>query len=238
MASIIGVIPARYDSKRFPGKPLALLHGLPIIFWVFKQAKMALSNVLVATDDERIKMVVEGFGGDVKLTSPLHCSGTDRIAEAVSSLDVELVINIQGDQPLIPPQMINEVVKELEDPSVLMVTLKREMDEKERDNPNIVKVVVDKDDFALYFSRSPIPYSGKYYKHIGIYGYKRDFLMEFVRMPRGRLEIGEDLEQLRPLENGYKIKVKTTEYDSPSVDTEEDLIKIQNYGKGNWNGHS
>lgn len=230
-SKIIGVIPARYASKRFPGKPLALLDGKPIIWWVFNRAKMALDNVLIATDDERIRDVVEGFGGNVVMTSHLHKSGTDRIAEAVFPLDVDLAINIQGDQPFIKPEMIKEVVSLLQDPSILMATLKKKIKESEKDNPNIVKVVVDKDDFALYFSRSCIPYSGEYYKHIGIYGYRKDFLMEFTRLPAGKLEIGEDLEQLRALEHGYKIKVGTTQYDSPSIDCEDDLI---NYDKRHW----
>ncbi len=227
MSSIIGVIPARYSSKRFPGKPLALLNGKSIIWWVFNAAKKALDDVLIATDDERIKKEVENFRGDVIMTSPLHKSGTDRIAEAVCNLNIDVVINIQADQPLIPPEMIKEVVKELQAPSILMATLKKEIKDIEADNPNIVKVVCDKDDFALYFSRSKIPYFGKYYKHIGIYGYKKDFLNCFTKMAQGRLEIEEDLEQLRALENGYRIKVATTEYDSPSVDTEEDLMNLR-----------
>ncbi|MEW6102525.1 MAG: 3-deoxy-manno-octulosonate cytidylyltransferase [bacterium] len=229
MPSIVGVIPARYASKRFPGKPLALLKGKSIIWWVFNQAKKALDNVLIATDDERIKKEAENFGANVIMTSPEHPSGTDRIGEVVKTLDVSLVINIQGDQPLIPPEMIQGVIKELQNPSILMATLKKEIDKNLADNPNIVKVVVDKDDFALYFSRGKIPYSGRYYKHIGIYGYKKDFLLTFINLPKGKLEIEEDLEQLRALENGYKIKVATTEYDSPSIDTKEDLKEIQKY---------
>lgn len=233
-SKIIGVIPTRYTSKRFPGKPLAILNGKPIIWWVFNASKKALDNVLVATDDERIKDIVEGFGGDVVMTSNLHSSGTDRIGEAVASLDVEVVINIQGDQPFIPSEMIKELVFLMQDPSIIMATLKKGIKEEEKYNPNIVKVVVDKQDFALYFSRSPIPYSGKCYKHIGIYGYRKDFLMKFTKLARGKLEIEEDLEQLRALENGYKIKVKTTQYDSPSIDCEDDLIKMQN-DKRYWN---
>lgn len=233
-SKIIGVIPARYASKRFPGKPLAILNGKPIIWWVFNASKKALDNVLVATDDERIKNFVESFGGNVVMTSHLPSSGTDRIAEAVSSLNVEIVINIQGDQPFIPPLMIKELVSLIKDPSIVMATLKKEIKEEEKDNPNIVKVVVDKDDFALYFSRSPIPYSGKCYKHIGIYGYKKGFLMKFTKLEHGMLEIEEDLEQLRALENGYKIKVGITQYDSLSIDSPEDLIKMQN-DKRDWN---
>jgi len=228
MHSVIGVIPARFGSKRFPGKPLALLDGKPIIYWVFNRAKKALDNVVIATDDERIKKEALKFNAPCIMTSPLHSSGTDRIAEVVFPLDVELVVNIQGDQPLIPPEMIREVINEVSKPDIQIATLKKEIDKEGADNPNIVKVVVDKDDFALYFSRSRIPYSGVCYKHIGIYGYKRDFLLRFIKLPRGRLEQDEDLEQLRVLENGYKIKVVTTEYDSPSVDTEKDLLSLEN----------
>ncbi|MEW6006815.1 MAG: 3-deoxy-manno-octulosonate cytidylyltransferase [bacterium] len=231
MLSVIGVIPARYASKRFHGKPLALLNGKPVIWWVFNQAKKALDNVIIATDDERIKKEGESFGAPVVMTSPLHPSGSDRIAETVKTLKVDLVINIQGDQPFIPPQMIKKVIKELQDPSLLMATLKKEIPKEEADNPNIVKVVCDKDDFALYFSRSKIPYSGRYYKHIGIYGYKKDFLLTFVALSKGRLERDEDLEQLRALENGYKIKVATTKYDSLSIDTKEDLEEILKHFK-------
>ncbi|MEW6680045.1 MAG: 3-deoxy-manno-octulosonate cytidylyltransferase [bacterium] len=229
-AKIIGVIPARYASKRFPGKPLAILKGKPIIWWVFNQARKALDDVIIATDDERIKKEGESFA-PVVMTSPLHPSGSDRIAEAVKNLEVDLVINIQGDNPFIPPEMIKEVIKELQDPAVLMATLKKEISKEEADSPNIVKVVCDKDDFALYFSRSKIPYSGRYYKHIGIYGYKKDFLLTFINLPKGRLERDEDLEQLRVLENGYKIKVTTTQYDSPSIDTKEDLEEILKHFK-------
>jgi len=224
---IIGVIPARLKSRRLPEKPLINLCGKPLIQWVYEQSKKALDNIIIATDDERIRSVAEGFGANVVMTSNKHQSGTDRVREAVSDIDVTYVVNIQGDQPLIPPSMINELVDCLINSEVPMVTLKKEITRDEVENPNIVKVVCDRNDLALYFSRSVIPYSGVCHKHIGIYGYRKDFLFKFAQLPQGILEKKEGLEQLRALEHGYKIKVKTTEYDSFSVDTEEDFLLVK-----------
>ncbi|MFH0775797.1 MAG: 3-deoxy-manno-octulosonate cytidylyltransferase [bacterium] len=222
---IIGVIPARFSSTRFPGKVLADLWGKPMLWWTYNQAKKALPNIIIATDDERIKEVAETFGADVVMTSSSHPSGTDRVAEAISGIDVDVVINIQADEPLIPPEMIRQVAKLLEQ-GVLMATLRRRIEKEEARDPNIVKVVCDVESYALYFSRTPIPHNGDFYKHIGIYGYKKDFLMDFVKLSPTPLEKQERLEQLRALEHGYKIKVGLTEYNSISVDTPEDLEAV------------
>lgn len=225
-SKIIGVIPARFSSKRFPGKVLADVCGKPMLWWTYNQAKKALSNIIIATDDERVKEVAEGFGADVVMTKPTHPSGTDRVAEAVSDIPVDAVINIQADEPLIPPEMIMEVAKLLDETDVLMATLKKRIERQEAEDPNIVKVVCDVKGYALYFSRALIPHNGDFYKHIGIYGYKKDFLMKLVNLLPTPLEKSEKLEQLKVLEHGYKIKVGLTEYDSISVDTPSDIKKL------------
>ena len=236
----LGIIPARYHSTRFIGKPLADICGKPMIEHVYERASKSksLRSVTVATDDKRIARKVEEFGGNTILTSSHHKSGTDRIAEAVIKLDTDdtdLIVNIQGDQPLVDPEMIDEAIRPFVNvPSLMMATLScRLKNNNELRNPNIVKVVVDRDGFALYFSRSPIPYvrdqddSVCFYKHIGIYVYRRDFLLKFTRMPQSILEKAEMLEQLRALENGYKVMVVKTDFDSIEVDTPEDLEKVK-----------
>ncbi|MBI4619512.1 MAG: 3-deoxy-manno-octulosonate cytidylyltransferase [Desulfobacterales bacterium] len=236
----IGIIPARYHSTRFVGKPLADICGKPMIEHVYDRASRAdsLTSVTVATDDERIFRKVEEFGGRAILTSSHHKSGTDRIAEALIQLDVkdtDLIVNIQGDQPLLEPATVDEIIRPfVNDPSLLMATLCCRIEtEDEIRNPNVVKVVVDKDGFALYFSRSPIPYvreqdtAPPFYKHIGIYAYRKDFLLRFTKMPQSELEKAEMLEQLRALENGYRIKAVNTLFDSVEVDTQEDLEKVK-----------
>ncbi|MDI6751832.1 MAG: 3-deoxy-manno-octulosonate cytidylyltransferase [bacterium] len=223
---IIGVIPARFSSTRFPGKVLADLWGKPMLWWTYNQAIKALPNIIITTDDERVKNVAEDFGADVVMTSPSHPSGTDRVAEAVSNIDVDMVINIQADEPLIPPEMIRQVTELLNEQGVFMATLRKKIEKKEAEDHNIVKVVCDIEDYALYFSRSAIPYNGDFYKHIGIYGYKKDFLMDFVKLSPTPLEKQERLEQLRALEHGYRTKVGLTRHNSISVDTQEDLDVI------------
>lgn len=236
----IGIIPARYHSTRLVGKPLADICGKPMIEHVYERASRSdsLASVTVATDDERILRKVEEFGGRVILTASHHKSGTDRIAEALSKLDVEdtdLVVNIQGDQPLLQPTTVDKVIRPLiDDPSLVMGTLScRIRTQDEVRNPNVVKVVVDKDGFALYFSRFPIPYIRAqditiyHYRHIGIYVYRKEFLLRFTQMPQSKLEKAEMLEQLRALENGYRIKVVDTCFDSVEVDTPEDLEKVK-----------
>jgi len=241
----ICVIPARYGSTRFPGKPLAFLKNKPIIQHVYERAKSSkmIDEVFVATDDSRILHTVESFGGKAIMTSSKHPSGTDRIAEAVDKLlkegynlqESSIVINLQGDEPLIKKEMIDQLIDLMKNENDSIGTLAKRI-EKEDDffNPNIVKVVFDKNGYALYFSRSPIPFDREkfikgfsknnfMYKHIGIYGYNVRILKNFVGLPMSRLEEIESLEQLRALENGIKIKVGLTEYDSFGIDTPEDL---------------
>jgi len=230
---VIGVIPARLDSTRFPAKVLADLWGKPIIQHVYERARKAkrLDEVLIATDDEKIFDTAKKFGAEVVMTSKKHLTGTDRVSEAVKKNNAEIVINIQADVPLISPLMIDRVAEVLLDDSTLvMATLMKKIEKKEEFyNPNVVKVVIDKQGFALYFSRSPIPYlkdNFVSYKHIGVYGYRKDFLLTFVQLPRSPLEKIENLEQLRVLENGYKIKMIETDYELIEVDTKEDLRNI------------
>ncbi len=234
----LGVIPARYGSTRFEGKPLELIDGKPMIEWVYKRASLSkLDKIVVATDHMGIKEVVEGFGGEAILTSNQHETGTDRIAEVANYYeDYDVIINVQGDEPLINPQMIDSLIKPfLDDNNLQMATLKYKLDNLEEiDNPNNVKVICDKDDFAIYFSRCPIPYRRNlnmdlYYKHVGVYGYKRDFVMNYAKMPQTPMEKSESLEQLRVLENGYKIKVVETNHKILGVDTVEDLKKVNDF---------
>ncbi len=236
----IGIIPARYSSVRFPGKALANLLHRPLIQWVYERAmeSASLERVIVATDDRRILEVVKAFGGEAQLTSPNHTSGTERVAEVAEELDFEIVVNIQGDQPLVEPKAIDSLVSStLDDPEADMATLISGIaDEDELHNPNVVKVVFDRKGFALYFSRYAIPHlrnspsnagSPTYYKHIGVYSYRRDPLLRLAQLSPTPLEVSEGLEQLRALESGVKIKVFETPYPSLSVDTQEDLAKVE-----------
>ncbi len=234
---VIGVIPARYESTRLKYKLLKDLRGKPILQWTWEAAKQAhlLDDLIVACDHPELKKSAEGFGAKVVLTSPDQPSGTDRIAEAVSNLEVTIVVNIQGDEPLIHPSTINKVVEAmLSDGEVLMATAKKKIDQDEEiSNPNVVKVVTGKDDWAIYFSRFPIPYyrsqniSKNYYKHLGIYAYTKDFLYTFKNLGPSFLEEAERLEQLRVVEAGYKIKVVETGFNSWGVDTEQDLQHLE-----------
>ena len=232
---VIIVIPARYGSTRFEGKPLAEINGKPMIYHVYQRAKKVkcVDDVIVATDDERIKKAVEAFNGKAVMTSKEHKSGTDRVAEVAERIDADIIVNVQGDEPLISPEAIEQAVMPLvENKKIRMSTLMTKITkEAEYNDHNIVKVVTDKEGFALYFSRSLIPYPrGKQrlnaYKHIGIYVYRKDFLIRFAAMSQTPLEQTESLEQLRVLENGFKIKVVETDYDSISVDTPRDLEVI------------
>ncbi|MGF6906600.1 3-deoxy-manno-octulosonate cytidylyltransferase [Fusobacterium sp. PH5-44] len=234
----LGVIPARYKSTRLEGKPLKNICGYPMIQWVYQRSKLSkLDDIVVATDDIRIKEVVESFGGNAIITKGDHSNGTSRIAEVCEKMkDYDVVINIQGDEPLIDPKMINQLIDAFKDDSnLVMSTLKEKIKNFELvENPNIVKVITDKNEMALYFSRSPIPYPREkneeiYYKHIGIYGYKRTFVIEYSNMKETLLEKSESLEQLRVLENGYKIKVIETPYKVIGVDTKEDLERVVDY---------
>jgi 3-deoxy-manno-octulosonate cytidylyltransferase (CMP-KDO synthetase) len=237
---IYALIPARYGSSRFPGKPLAPIAGKPMVQHVFQCAANCpeISQVLVATDDERIFKCVHDFNGKAIMTRPDHKSGTDRIAEATHQLgiqDDDLIVNIQGDQPLFQSSAISDLISPmLRNPDIPMGTLKYRIKEsKDIENPNIVKVVTDHNDFAIYFSRFPIPFYRDqqshqvHHKHIGIYIYRKDFLITFSRLPEGILEASEKLEQLRALENGFKIKVTETASNSLEVDRPEDIKKAE-----------
>lgn len=238
----LGVIPSRYASTRLEGKPLKDICGHTMIEWVYKRTKLSnLDEVVVATDDERIYKEVERFGGKAILTSKEHENGTSRIAEVCPKYeDYDVIVNVQGDEPLIEPEMINSIINSFkEDDTISMSTLKYKIDTMEEiENPNYVKVITDKKGYALYFSRSVIPYPRKldiqnYYKHVGIYGYKRDFVVEYAKMEPTPLELSESLEQLRALENGYRIKVMETPYKIIGVDTQEELEKVREYIKEN-----
>ncbi|MDD5730908.1 MAG: 3-deoxy-manno-octulosonate cytidylyltransferase [Candidatus Omnitrophica bacterium] len=238
---VIGIIPARYSSTRFSGKVLADINGKPMIQHVWERAKQALilDDIIIACDDERVASVARGFGARVVLTAKAHISGTDRIIEVINPLDVKVVVNIQGDEPLIHPVMIDNAAQALLDNSgISMATVMRKIDDPSQVNdPHVVKVVVDKNNFALYFSRSAIPYHAEhseiknpvYYKHIGLYAYTKDFLFTYKNLPVSSLEKAERLEQLRVLEEGYRIKVIETNYDTMGVDTPEDLEKLKEY---------
>ena len=237
---VLVVIPARYGSTRFPGKPLALLHGKPVIQHVYEQAAKARSadDVVVATDDERIMAAVTRFDGHAVMTSPSARSGTDRVAEAARARPAEVVINVQGDEPLVHAEMVDQLAECLTRHQAipmasLMVALRQDTD---ANNPNVVKVVTDRDGFALYFSRAAIPFrrgtpaekaGPRFYKHLGIYGYQRHFLLQFPSLPPTPLEQLEQLEQLRALEHGYRIKLLETVHDTIGVDTPEDLKRVE-----------
>ena len=233
---VLCVIPARYASTRLPGKPLADICGKPMICRVYDRAKLAkrVEKTVVATDDERVKRAVEEDGGEAVMTRKDHNSGTDRLAEAVAGYpDMDLVINVQGDEPLIEPKVIDRLAAAFDDDEDLrMATVKARMDDEEdMRNPNNVKVVTDKDGYALYFSRSLMPYPREdtdcpVYKHIGIYAYRRDFLLKYAKMPQTMLEKTESLEQLRVLENGFRIKVIESDANFVGVDTAEDLSRV------------
>jgi 3-deoxy-manno-octulosonate cytidylyltransferase (CMP-KDO synthetase) len=234
----IAVIPARFGSTRFPGKPLADIDGHPMIEHVYNRAKRAktVSRVIVATDDLRIATAVIEFGGEVKLTRADHASGTDRLAEVAAKLDCDVVVNVQGDLPLVDPGAIDEAVAPFANqPSVLITTLYRRItDAAELKNPNIVKVAIDRGGFALYFSRAPIPYvrdpRGGWppmYRHIGLYAYRRSALLVMAALEPTPLERAEALEQLRALEHGIRIKTVETAFDSVEVDTPEDLEHVR-----------
>jgi len=244
--AIAALIPARYGSTRFPGKALVDIKGKPMIQWVYERTRCStlIDRVIVATDDERILHAVKSFGGEAVMTSSHHVTGTDRIAEVAESLDCGIVVNVQGDEPLIQAAMIDEAIAPLaNDSSIPMGTLCRKIEKREEAfDPNVVKVVFDTNNFALYFSRAPIPWdrdswagkgswkefplAGPLYKHIGIYVYRREFLLNYSRMPQTALEAVEKLEQLRALEHGFRIKTVVTEHESFGVDIPDDLGKI------------
>jgi 3-deoxy-manno-octulosonate cytidylyltransferase (CMP-KDO synthetase) len=233
---VVGIIPARLAAVRLPRKPLLDILGKPMIQWVWENAKRAktLSEVMVATPDEEIAEVVRAFGGIAVMTSPKHRSGSERLAEVAQTLTANIIINIQGDEPLMPPENIDAVARPLiEDPALPMSSLMCPATEEEADKPTVVKVVVDRMGNALYFSRAHIPYprdpsaSTVVYKHLGIYAYRREFLLHYAAMQPTPLEQMEMLEQLRVLENGYRIRMVQVEQTSIGVDTEEDLHRVR-----------
>jgi len=231
---ILGVIPARFASTRFPGKVLALLSSKTVLQHVYERACQPryLSSVIVATDDKRVYEAAKSFGARVRMTRADHASGTDRVAEVASTGQADVVVNIQGDEPLIDPAAIDAaILPVVHDRQVVMATLKKKIeDPREIADPNVVKVVSNHAGDAIYFSRCAIPYarerSGAWFKHIGLYAYRRDFLLGYSRLPVGPLERSERLEQLRALENGFPIRVIETDYESLSVDTPEDLERV------------
>ena len=241
----IGIIPARFQSTRFPGKPLVNLGDKPIVQWVYENAKKALDEVYVATDDERIFQAVEAFGGKAVYTSPNHQSGTDRCAEAAQKLAVKLkfdvVINIQGDEPFIRPEQIEGLKGCFATPETEIATLIKPIANiAEITNVNRPKVVINKNQEAMYFSRSPIPFvrdsqpgewinRNTFYSHIGMYAYRYDILLELTKLPTGILEKAESLEQLRWLENGFRIKTAQTIFENIGIDTPEDLEEAMKF---------
>jgi len=244
---ILGLIPARYASTRFPGKPLAMIAGKPMIQWVYQRASEVFENTYVATDDDRIANAVRAFGGKVVLTSDKHQSGTDRCAEALSkvqeltAIKFDVVVNIQGDEPFIQAQQLQKVASCFADNAVQIATLVKAFGANEDIfNPNSPKVILNVKNDAIYFSRSVIPfvrgkekddwkYNRKFFKHIGLYAYRTEVLNEITQLPQSPLELSESLEQLRWIENGYKIRVVETDLETLAVDTPEDLERVKEY---------
>lgn len=241
----IGIIPARYASTRFPGKPLALLGGKPVIQHVYEKVAAVLEAAYVATDDERIYDVVTSFGGQVVMTRTNHKSGTDRIEEAIEKIGGEwdVVVNVQGDEPFVAKSQLDTICHCFDDPTTQIATLGKPFESMEAvQNPNSPKIVVDNMGFAMYFSRSVIPYvRGKeksswlthypFLKHLGIYAYRKDVLRQITQLPQSSLEIAESLEQLRWLQNGFKIKVGTTDVETVGIDTPQDLERAEEFLK-------
>ena len=241
----IGIIPARYASTRFPGKPLALLGGKPVIQHVYEKVTAVLEAAYVATDDERIYDAVKSFGGQVVMTRTDHKSGTDRIEEAIEKIGGEwdVVVNVQGDEPFVAKSQLDTICHCFDDPTTQIATLGKPFESMEAvQNPNSPKIVVDNMGFAMYFSRSVIPYvRGKeesswlthypFLKHLGIYAYRKDVLRQVTQLPQSSLEIAESLEQLRWLQNGFKIKVGTTDVETVGIDTPQDLERAEEFLK-------
>ena len=239
----IAIIPARYASTRFPGKPLAMLGGKPVIQRVYEQAKAVLGEAYVATDDDRIREAVEQFGGQAIMTRADHKSGTDRIEEAAEKIGTtaDVIINVQGDEPFIQRSQIETLCQQFDDPQTQIATLGKRFESMEAvENPNSPKIVCDTKGFALYFSRSVIPFIrgverqewfGKFpfLKHLGIYAYRREVLQEITKLPQSPLEIAESLEQLRWLQNGYRIRVGETNVETVGIDTPEDLKRAETF---------
>ncbi len=239
MAKVVVVIPARYGATRLPGKPLVLLAGKPMIQRVYERARLAkqVDRVIVATDDERIVKAVEGFGGEARMTRTEHRTGTERVAEVAAREQGEVFVNVQGDEPLLDPNAIDVAVNALlEEPIASISTVATQIKTPgDIMDPNVVKAVLDFDDNAIYFSRAPIPWvrdtTGKivvrHLKHLGLYVFRREALLEYPTLPQGELERIEQLEQLRWMENGWKIRVAEVEHDAVSVDVPEDVTRVE-----------
>jgi 3-deoxy-manno-octulosonate cytidylyltransferase (CMP-KDO synthetase) len=232
---IIAIIPARYDSSRFPGKPLVLLKGKSVIQHVFEkvQGSELFDQVIVATDNDQIYNAVKNFGGRVQMTDPRHKSGSDRVAEICADLDFDVVVNVQGDEPFIEKQPLNDLINCFQDPAVEIASLMHELTE-DIENPNYVKVITDLAGDAIYFSRSPLPHNFRnspitYFRHIGVYAFRKNALLEFISFPPAELEQIEKLEQLRLLENGKKIRMVKTAYSGFGIDTKADLQKAEKF---------
>lgn len=235
---IIGVIPARYKSSRFPGKPLVDICGKPMIWWVYQQCLKVheIDELYVATDDDRIETICNEYSMNVIMTSDIHKTGSDRVGEVATKIEGDLFINIQGDEPCIEPKMIQQVIDIFkEDKSVYFGSLRKEIHDKDEiEAYSTVKVVTDYKDDALYFSRNVIPSNikdgalARVFRHVGIYAYKKDFLLNFVNMEQTELELGEGIEPLRAMEQGYKIRVRETEFDSIGVDLPEHVALVEN----------
>ena len=234
---VIGVIPARYKSSRFPGKPLVDICGKPMIWWVYQQCLKVseIDELYIATDDKRIEDVCKDYQMNVIMTADTHKTGSDRVGEVATKIDGDLFINIQGDEPCIEPRMIQQVIEIFEDSSVYFGSLRKEItDKNEIEAYSTVKVVCDCNDDALYFSRNVIPSNikdgvlARVFRHVGIYAYKKEFLLKFVNMPQTELELGEGIEPLRAMENGYKIRVRETDFESIGVDLPEHVQLVEN----------
>ncbi len=239
----VGIIPARYASSRFPGKPLAKLGGKYVIQHVYEKVASVLENTYVATDDERIAHAVEDFGGNAVMTRSDHKSGTDRIAEAIEKIggQWDVVVNIQGDEPFIRQEQLHTICECFDDDRTQIATIGKPFTEMDAvENPNSPKIVIDNNGYAMYFSRSVIPFvrgidrenwlnSFPFLKHLGIYAYRTDVLHEITRLPQSSLEKAESLEQLRWLQNGYKIKVGITDFETVGIDTPEDLVRAEKF---------
>jgi len=234
----VGVIPARMASTRFPCKVLAKIGGKPMIQWVWEKARGAkrLDEIMIACDHQDVLAAARSFGAIAVMTNPAHPSGTDRIAEAIGQHTCDIIINIQGDEPFIDVLTIDSLAHMMQQDSAVMMgtVVKAIISKEEFENPNVVKCVLDENGYALYFSRAPIPYqrdqsgsAGLRYKHLGLYGYRKDFLMQYKNWPKSTLEGIEQLEQLRVLEKGYRIKTVVTEYESIAIDTPDDLRKAE-----------
>ena len=246
--NIVCIIPARFESSRFPGKPLAKIAGIPMIRWVYNRssAVSVFKKVIVATDDRRIADTVKGFGGECIMTRTDLKSGTDRVAFVAKEMDADIIVNVQGDEPLVAPALLEDFCRPYAEQEVVMTTpVKLIKNSDELMDPNLVRVTLDRYGNALYFSRSQIPYirdiadkklwfkHARLYRHIGLYSYRKDFLIHLASLPQGELERLEQLEQLRVLEHGYKIRTVLTDYISMSVDTPSDLEMIEKFIKEN-----